>query len=151
MRRQLLPALLAFLAFTVALGIVYPLIVTGISQVAFPGRADGSLVERDGEVVGSSLIGRLWDGDRYFQPRASAAGDGYDPQSSSASNLGPIQSRPAPGGRGARPRPTASRTPSSASCRSTPSRPPVRPRPAHLARERPPPGASRREGPRASS
>ena len=89
MRRQLLPAVVAFLAFTVLVGIVYPLVVTGISQVAFPGRADGSLVERDGDVVGSRLIGRLWEGDRYFQPRASAAGDGYDPQSSSASNLGP--------------------------------------------------------------
>lgn len=89
MRRQLLPALVAFLAFTILLGVVYPLVVTGISQVAFPGRADGSLVERDGEVVGSRLIGRLWEGDSYFQPRASAAGDGYDPQSSSASNLGP--------------------------------------------------------------
>ena len=89
MRRQLLPALLAFLAFTFLLGIVYPLAVTGISQVAFPGRADGSLVESDRKLVGSRLIGRLWEGDRYFQPRASAAGDGYDSQSSSASNLGP--------------------------------------------------------------
>ena len=89
MRRQLLPALLAFVALTVLCGIVYPLIVTGISQVAFASRADGSLVKRDGVVVGSRLIGQSFTSPRYFHPRPSAAGDGYDATSSSASNLGP--------------------------------------------------------------
>jgi len=75
---------------TVLVGLVYPLALTGFAQVVFPGRADGSLVKQDGKVVGSSLIGQSFEGrPEYFQSRPSAAGDGYDPLSSGASNLGP--------------------------------------------------------------
>jgi potassium-transporting ATPase KdpC subunit len=89
MRRQLVAALAAFLVFTALTGIAYPLAVTGASQVLFPSRADGWLIERDGVVVGSRLIGQGFAGERYFHPRASAAGVGYDAMSSAASNLGP--------------------------------------------------------------
>lgn len=90
MRRQLLPAVAALLTFTVLCGVLYPLAVTIVGQVAFHDRANGSLVRRDGTVIGSRLLGQRFDDDRYFQPRPSAAGtDGYDGASSGGSNLGP--------------------------------------------------------------
>ncbi|HUP73038.1 MAG TPA: K(+)-transporting ATPase subunit C [Acidimicrobiales bacterium] len=90
MRRQILPAILAMVVFTLLLGFAYPLVVTGIGQTAFGHEADGSLIERDGVVVGSKLLGQNFAADVYFWPRPSAAGAaGYDGASSSGSNLGP--------------------------------------------------------------
>ena len=88
--RQVWAAVRMLLVLTVLVGLAYPLVLTGFAQVVVPGRADGSLVTRDGTVVGSSLIGQSFAGrPEYFQSRPSAAGDGYDPLASSASNLGP--------------------------------------------------------------
>lgn len=86
--RQLFAALKVLLVATVVLGVAYPLVVLGIGRL-MPAQADGSLVRVNGTVVGSSLVGQQSGGDEWFQPRPSAAGDGYDPLSSGASNLGP--------------------------------------------------------------
>jgi len=89
MRRQLLSGLAMALTMTVLVGLAYPLAMTAVSQAAFHDKANGSLVERDGKVVGSKLLGQAFSRPEYFQPRPSAAGDGYDGLASSASNLGP--------------------------------------------------------------
>lgn len=93
LRRQLLPALRVALVLTVLTGVVYPLLVTGVAQVAFPDAADGSLVtgDVDGErvVVGSALQGQAFTGDAYVEPRPSAAGDGYAGDATGGTNLGP--------------------------------------------------------------
>ena len=88
--RQLRPALMALAVFTVLLGVVYPLFATVVGQVAFSDKADGSLLRRDGVVVGSELIGQTFSAPGYFHSRPSAAGDGYDGAASSGSNLGPL-------------------------------------------------------------
>ncbi|GAA0962483.1 K(+)-transporting ATPase subunit C [Frigoribacterium faeni] len=88
-------ALRAMVVFTVVLGLLYTAVITGIGQLVVPARADGSAVEADGDVVGSSLIGQSFtDADgaalpEWFQSRPSAAGDGYDAAASSGSNHGP--------------------------------------------------------------
>ena len=89
MIRQLLTGLRVTAVLTVLLGLAYPLAVTAVSQLAFRSRAEGSLVSRAGEPVGSSLLGQDFAQATYFHPRPSAAGDGYDPLASGGSNLGP--------------------------------------------------------------
>jgi len=94
-RRQLLTAIRVIVALLIVTCLVYPLAVWAVGRVAFPGQTDGSLVTAGGRTVGSSLIGQQWSDPngsplpQYFQPRPSAAGDGYDPTASGGSNLGP--------------------------------------------------------------
>lgn len=89
MIRQLRTALMAMAFMTVVFGVGYPLVVTGVTHVAFDGEANGSLVTRGGQVVGSSLVGQRFTLPQYFHSRPSAAGDGDDATASAATNLGP--------------------------------------------------------------
>ncbi len=89
MKKNLLTAVLMTLATTILLGIIYPLVVTGLARVFFPHKADGQLIERNGKLAGSRIIGQPFSSPGYFHPRPSAAGSGYDPLASGGSNLGP--------------------------------------------------------------
>ena len=90
MKKNLLISVLMTIVTTVLLGIIYPLVVTGLAQVLFKDKANGQLIVRDGQVVGSRIIGQPFTGPGYFHSRPSAAGtNGYDAANSGGTNLGP--------------------------------------------------------------
>src|SRR5262249_3919514 len=93
MWEQILPGLRIKIFFTLVLGIGYPLVMTGLSQLLFPRQANGSLISAGGKVIGSEIIGQTFTKPEYFHPRPSSAGGGYDPTSTGGSQLGPTSAK----------------------------------------------------------
>ena len=93
MKKNLTTAVLMTIATTILLGIIYPLVVTGLAQLIFPNQANGQLIRRDGKVIGSRIIGQPFVGPAYFHSRLSAAGNGYDAANSGGTNLGPTNKK----------------------------------------------------------
>jgi K+-transporting ATPase ATPase C chain len=91
--RNLVVAILMTVVTTLLLGIVYPLVVTGIAQAVFPDKANGQLIERNGKIIGSHIIGQAFSSPGYFRGRPSAAGTGYDAANSGGTNLGPTNKK----------------------------------------------------------
>ena len=93
MKKNLITAVLMTIATTILLGIIYPLIVTGLAQLLFPRQANGQLIHKDGKIVGSSIIGQGFTGPGYFHSRPSSAGNGYDAANSNGSQFGPTNQK----------------------------------------------------------
>ncbi len=93
MKKNLITAILMTIATTVLLGVIYPLVVTGLAQVLLRDKANGQLLQANGKVIGSRIIGQPFVGPGYFHSRPSAAGNGYDAANSGGSNLGPTNQK----------------------------------------------------------
>jgi K+-transporting ATPase ATPase C chain len=93
MKKNLLTAMLMTIATTILLGIIYPLLVTGLAQLVFPKQANGQLIQKDGKTVGSRIIAQGFSSPAYFHPRPSFAGNGYDPTNTNGSQLGPTNQK----------------------------------------------------------
>jgi len=93
MKKNLLISIYMTVATTVLLGVIYPLVVTGLAQLIFPAKANGELIVQNGQLIGSRLIGQGFSGPGYFHSRPSAAGNGYDAANSGGSNLGPTNQK----------------------------------------------------------
>jgi potassium-transporting ATPase KdpC subunit len=93
MWKELKPGFMMMLVMTVLMGVIYPVVITAVSEVLFPDKANGSLITVNGQVVGSRLIGQPFSKPEYFHPRPSSAGSGYDATASGGSNLGPTSAK----------------------------------------------------------
>lgn len=93
MKKNLITAILMTVATTVLLGIIYPLVVTGLAQLIFPKQANGQLIQRNGKTIGSSILAQGFSSPAYFHPRPSFAGNGYDPTNTNGSQLGPTNQK----------------------------------------------------------
>jgi K+-transporting ATPase ATPase C chain len=93
MKKNLLISLWMTIATTIIFGLIYPLVVTGLAQLIFPHKANGQLIQKNGEIIGSTLIGQGFSSPGYFHSRPSAAGNGWDAANSAGSNLGPTNQK----------------------------------------------------------
>jgi potassium-transporting ATPase KdpC subunit len=93
MKKNLITAISMTIATTILLGIVYPLVITGLAQLIFPKQANGQLIQKHGKTIGSSILGQSFSSPAYFHPRPSFAGEGYDATNSNGSQLGPTNQK----------------------------------------------------------
>jgi K+-transporting ATPase ATPase C chain len=93
MKKNLVISVLMTVVTTILLGVIYPLVVTGLAQVIFPKKANGQLIEANGKVIGSRIIGQAFASAGYFHSRLSSAGNGYDPLNTNGSQLGPTNQK----------------------------------------------------------